>query len=64
MGFDQNDDRPIVQPRRWGTKVNFGIVGGVLLFAVFGFLAMHWMQRNKDQVTSQIQEQAQAQVKP
>jgi len=60
MGFDQNVDQPIVQPRRWGTKVNFGIIGGVLLFVVFGILAMHWVDRNKDQVSSQIQQQEQA----
>jgi hypothetical protein len=52
MGFDQNDNQPVIHPRRWGTKVNFGIIAGVLLFVVAGIVGMMWVDRNQDQVTS------------
>ena len=64
MGFDKNDDRPVVHPRRWGTKVNFGIIGGVILFVVAGVLAMHWIDAHKDQVTNSVQQKTETEVKP
>jgi hypothetical protein len=47
MGFDKNDGQPLVQPRRWATKVNFAIVLGVIIFLALGFLAISWMRSHR-----------------
>ena len=44
MGFDQNSNKPPVNFRKWTTKVNFGVVGGVLLFLVAGALIFYWFR--------------------
>ena len=36
MGFDQNENRPIVNFRKWTTKVNVWIIIGVLIFLAAG----------------------------
>jgi hypothetical protein len=36
MGFDNNDNARIIEPAGKTTKVNIGIVVGVLLFLVIG----------------------------
>ncbi len=38
MGFDQNDDQPIIHPHRRATRVNLWMVAGVLGFLVAGGL--------------------------
>jgi hypothetical protein len=38
MSFDQNSNRPAVNFRKWTTKVNIGIIGGVLLLLVIGMV--------------------------
>jgi hypothetical protein len=44
MGFDQNDSGPLVKPAKKTTKVNISLIVGVLLFFVFGGLAIAWMR--------------------
>jgi hypothetical protein len=44
MGFDKNDPRPLVQPAKTTTKVNISLIAGVLLFLVFGAVAIAWMR--------------------
>jgi len=44
MGFDQDNTRPIiVTTEKRTTKVNIGIVVGVLLFLFMGAFAMGWI---------------------
>ncbi len=38
MGFDQNDDQPIIHPRRKATRVNLWMIVGVLGFLLAGVL--------------------------
>ncbi len=39
MGFDpQTAGKPLVNPRRWTTKVNLVIVLGVIVFLVIGLI--------------------------
>jgi hypothetical protein len=40
MGFDKNDPKPIINPAKKTTKVNFSIVIGVFVFLAIGFAAM------------------------
>lgn len=45
MGFDQNSNRPLVNFRRWTSKVNLWLVLGVLIFFGLGALAIvHWVR--------------------
>lgn len=39
MGFDQNSTAPIVNFRKWTTRVNVWMIGGVMLFLAVGALA-------------------------
>ena len=39
MAFDQNPNGPVVNFRKWTTKVNVGIIVGVVLFLAAGALA-------------------------
>ena len=43
MGFDQNDSRPVIQPSKKTTKVNFAMVGAILVFLLLGAGAIIWM---------------------
>ena len=52
MGFDKNDDQPLVHPRRWGTKVNFAMALGVIIFLILGGFAILWMRSHNKQVTN------------
>lgn len=36
MGFDQNENRPIINFRKWTTKVNLWTIIGVLIFFAVG----------------------------
>jgi len=38
MGFDQNDEQPIIHPQRKATRVNLWMVVGVLGFLLAGCL--------------------------
>ncbi len=42
MGFDQNEDQPIIQPRKKTTKVNLAMVAGVLVFFIIT-VALLWV---------------------
>jgi hypothetical protein len=44
MGFDKNDPRPIIEPAKKDTKINIGMVIGVVIFFVLGGLAIMWMK--------------------
>lgn len=48
MGFDKNN-QPLLQPQKKTTKVNFGVVGGVLLFLVIGFIVFYWFLHHHPQ---------------
>lgn len=52
MGFDKNDDQPLVHPRRWGTEVNFAMALGVIIFLILGAFGILWMRSNKKQDTN------------
>ena len=45
MGFDQNDQRPIINVHKKTTKVNLWMVAGVLAFLVAGGIAV-WAYSN------------------
>jgi hypothetical protein len=49
MGFDQNDNQPIVVPAKRTTKVNIGIIVGVLVFFVIGGLGIAWIWHHQDE---------------
>ena len=42
MGFDQNSNQPVVQVQKRTTKVNIGIIIGVILFFLIGAAAVMW----------------------
>jgi len=45
MGFDQNSTQPLVNPHKWTSKINLGMVVGVLVFLVIGaivIVVMSW----------------------
>jgi hypothetical protein len=44
MGFDKNNDGPIIQPAKKETKINISMVIAVLIFFVLGGAAMIWMR--------------------
>jgi hypothetical protein len=44
MGFDKNDSGPIVEPAKRTTKVNIGLVAGVVVFLGIGIAAVCWMR--------------------
>ncbi len=45
MGFDQNSNRPLVNFRRWTSKVNLWLVLGVLVFFGLGaFAIVYWVR--------------------
>ena len=56
MGFDENDGRPLVHPRRWGTKVNFAMVLGIIVFLGLGVFAMCWMRSRKNKAADDMQQ--------
>ena len=49
MGFDQNDSQPIIRLAKKTTKVNMVMVTSVLLFLVFGAVAIYWMKVSRGQ---------------
>jgi hypothetical protein len=56
VGFDQNDNQALVHPRRWGTKVNFAMALGVIIFLVLGGFGMLWMRSHKNQTANDTQQ--------
>ena len=50
MGFDEGDGQPLIHPRRWGTKVNFAMVLGVIMFLGLGVIAICWMHSHRNQL--------------
>ena len=49
MGFDQNDNQPIVVPAKRTTKVNIVIIAAVLVFFVIGALGIVWIWHHQDE---------------
>lgn len=47
MGFDQNEDQPIIQPRKSTTKVNLAMVAGILVFFII-MAALLWVFSARD----------------
>jgi len=56
MGFDEGDGQPLIHLRRWGTKVNFAIVIGVIVFLGLGVFAICWTRSHKNKVANDIQQ--------
>jgi len=59
MSFDAKGDQPLIQPRRWATKVNFALATGVVLFLILGFLGifrMRWRHNHPPDGTQQTME--------
>ena len=54
MGFDKDDDQPLIHPRRWGTRVNFAMAFAIILFFVFGAFAMRWLHSHRGSDTNDI----------
>ena len=52
MGFDKNDDQPLIHTRRWGTEVNFGMALGVIIFLILVAFGILWVRSNKKQDTN------------
>lgn len=44
MGFDKNNDGPIVQPAKPTTRVNISLIVGVIIFLVIGVAGVQWMR--------------------
>ncbi len=42
MGFDKNSTQPIVQPSKKTTKVNIGMIIGILFFFILGGFGVRW----------------------
>lgn len=40
MGFDKDDNRPIIKPARKTTKVNISLAVGVVVFLAIGMAAI------------------------
>jgi hypothetical protein len=59
MGFDEGERQTLIQPRRWGTKVNFGIVLAVIVFLGFGVFAICWTRSHQNNVATDIQRKPQ-----
>lgn len=56
MGFDQNDNQPIVVPAKRTTKVNIGIIAGVLVFFGAGALGIAWIWHHQDENAQNVQQ--------
>jgi hypothetical protein len=56
MGFDEGERQPLIQPRRWGTKVNFAMVLGVMVFLGLGVFALCWTRSHQNKVANDIQQ--------
>lgn len=52
MGFDDKDNQPLVRPRRWGTKVNFGMALGIAVFLIFGGVVAWRIDHKRPEVSS------------
>jgi hypothetical protein len=44
MSFDHEDSKPIIEPAKRTTKVNISMVIAVIIFFIFGALAIVWMK--------------------
>jgi hypothetical protein len=49
MSFDKNDGQPIVVPAKRTTKVNIGIIVGVLVFFGMGAFGIAWIWHHQDE---------------
>lgn len=49
MAFDQSSNLPLIQPKKRTTKVNFGIVAGVLIFLAITISVVVWFANNPQQ---------------
>lgn len=49
MSFDQSSNLPLIQPKKNTTKVNFGIVAGVLVFLALTISVVVWYANNPHQ---------------
>ncbi len=56
MGFDKNDGQPLIHARRWGTKVNFAMALGVIVFLGLGLFATCWIHSHKNKVAHDLQQ--------
>ncbi|MDB6168809.1 MAG: hypothetical protein JWM88_1673 [Verrucomicrobia bacterium] len=48
MGFDKNDTVPSVNPKKRTTKVNFGVIIGVILFFAVSAAAIFFFKANPE----------------
>ena len=55
MGFDDNDNRPIINFHKWTTKVNVWMIVGALVFLMVGALLIvnfrHREEERRDAAT-------------
>lgn len=57
MGFDKNDSRPIeVTTQKNTTKVNIGVIIGVLIFFVFAVGAVVWIWQHPHENAEDVQQ--------
>jgi hypothetical protein len=52
MGFDNNDGQPLIHLRRWGTKVIFAMVLGIIAFLALGFVAIRLKQTHANKIAT------------
>jgi hypothetical protein len=56
MGFDEGERQALIHPRRWGTRVNFAIVLGVVVFLGLGVFAIGWMRSHQNRIANDVQQ--------
>jgi hypothetical protein len=56
MGFDQNSDKPILQPQKRTTKVNFWLAGLVVVFLLIGLGYYLWTAAHPAETQRHVQQ--------
>jgi hypothetical protein len=65
VGFDKNDPQPlVVTTEKSTTKVNIGVILGVLVFLVFSVGAVVWIWQNPDENAQDVQQKVDERKQP
>ena len=56
MGFDLHEDKPLVEPRKKATRVNFWIAGAIVVFLAIGWIYFGHTAAHPAQTQNQVQQ--------